>query len=74
MSPTVSLDRILAGPYAVDATHSNVGFEVRHMGIATVRGSFHKFEGRIDASGDALRLEGAVQVSSIDTNEPIRAS
>lgn len=72
MSPTISIDQIPASAYAVDATHSNVGFEVRHMGIATVRGTFHKFEGSIDATGDTLRLEGSVDVASIDTNEPNR--
>jgi polyisoprenoid-binding protein YceI len=72
MSSTIALDQIPKGTYAVDPTHSNVGFEVRHMGIASVRGTFHKFEGSIDASGDALRLAGTVEAASIDTNEPNR--
>ena len=35
--------------YNVDPSHSSVGFEVKHMGIATVRGRFGAFEGAIDA-------------------------
>ncbi len=69
---SVSLDAIPAGTYNVDPAHSNVGFEVRHMGIATVRGAFRKFQGTIDATGDAPVLEGTVEVSAIDTNDPNR--
>jgi polyisoprenoid-binding protein YceI len=71
-STTIAPDRIPAGTYSVDPTHSNVGFEVRHMGIATVRGAFKKFEGSIDATGEAARVEGTVEVASIDTGEPNR--
>jgi len=68
----LSLDAIPAGTYNVDPAHSNVGFEVRHMGIATVRGTFHKFQGTIDATGDAPVLQGAVEVASVDTGESNR--
>ena len=41
MSATVpQLISIPAGTYAIDPAHSSVSFEVRHMGIATVRGAF----------------------------------
>ena len=40
MSATSTSARLIpAGNYNVDPSHSNVGFEVRHMGIATVRGA-----------------------------------
>jgi polyisoprenoid-binding protein YceI len=71
MSAT-SIQTIPAGVYNVDPAHSNVGFEVRHMGIATVRGKFGTFEGKIDATGDAPALEGSVDVSTIDTGEANR--
>ena len=44
MSAT-TLQQIPTGTYTVDASHSNVGFEVRHMGIATVRGRFGDVRG-----------------------------
>jgi polyisoprenoid-binding protein YceI len=69
---TISSERIPAGVYDVDPKHSNVGFAVRHMGIATVRGSFQEFRGKIDASGDAPRLEGEVEVASITTGDEQR--
>jgi len=71
MSAT-TLTQVPTGTYTIDPTHSNVGFEVRHMGIATVRGAFKKFAGTVDASGDAPRLEGTVEVASIDTGEENR--
>jgi polyisoprenoid-binding protein YceI len=72
MSATISLDTIPAGTYNVDPAHSSVGFEVRHMGIATVRGAFKKFEGTVDASGGAPVLDGTVDVSTIDTGDQQR--
>jgi len=71
MSVTTT-SQIPAGTYNVDPSHSNVGFEVRHMGIATVRGTFHSFQGTLDATGDAPVLSGAVEVASIDTNDQQR--
>jgi polyisoprenoid-binding protein YceI len=71
MSAT-TLQTIPTGVYNVDPTHSNVGFEVRHMGIATVRGKFGTFAGKIDASGDSPVLEGSVDVATIDTGEENR--
>lgn len=73
MSTTsLSLQSIPAGAYNVDPAHSNVGFEVRHMGIATVRGTFRKFQGTLEATGEGAVLNGAVDVASIDTGEQQR--
>ncbi|HEY2436022.1 MAG TPA: YceI family protein [Solirubrobacteraceae bacterium] len=69
---TLSPDRIPAGVYNVDQAHSNVSFEVRHMGIATVRGAFRSFEGTVDATGETPVLAGSVEVDSIDTGDENR--
>lgn len=69
---TISADAIQAGTYNVDPSHSNVGFAVRHMGIATVRGQFKKFEGAVEAAEDKLTLSGTVEVASIDTGDENR--
>ena len=71
MSAT-TLQQIPTGVYSVDPAHSSVAFEVRHMGIATVRGRFGTFEGKIDASGDNPVLEGTVDVATVDSGEPNR--
>ena len=69
---TTSLQAIPSAAYNVDPAQSNVGFEVRHMGIATVRGRFGRFQGTLDATGEAPVLEGTVEVASIDTGEEQR--
>jgi polyisoprenoid-binding protein YceI len=69
---SLSLETIPSGSYNVDPKHSNVGFSVRHMGIATVRGSFKEFSGTVDATGEAPILSGAVEVASIDTGDADR--
>jgi polyisoprenoid-binding protein YceI len=68
---TLPAGRIPAGTYAIDPSHSSVGFEVRHMGIATVRGAFRSFAGSIDAT-DRPVLSGTVQVDSINTGDEQR--
>jgi polyisoprenoid-binding protein YceI len=69
---TITADAIQSGNYGVDAAHSNVGFEVRHMGIATVRGQFKKFEGALEAADGKLTLSGSVEVATIDTGDENR--
>lgn len=66
------MSSIPTGSYAVDPSHSNVGFEVKHMGIATVRGAFKKFEGNVEATDSSLTLSGTVDVSSVDTGDAQR--
>src|SRR5207302_8250984 len=68
----ISLDSIPAGTYDVDPKHSGVGFEVRHMGIATVRGAFRNFSGRLVGTDAGPQLSGTVEVASIDTGEEQR--
>lgn len=38
--------------YAIDASHSQVGFSVKHMMFSTVRGNFRGFEGTIVVDSD----------------------
>lgn len=61
--------------YAIDPAHSEVGFAVRHLMIAKVRGSFTGFSGSIElgANGDIpTKIEGVVQVASVHTREEKR--
>ena len=69
-TPTV----VPPGTWAVDPAHSKVGFAVKHMGIATVRGEFKDFQGTLELAGDlsSAKASGTVQAASLDTNEPQR--
>jgi polyisoprenoid-binding protein YceI len=71
MSAT-TIETVPAGTYGIDPSHSNVGFAVRHMGIATVRGAFKKFEGTVDVNGSELKLSGNVDTASVDTGDANR--
>jgi polyisoprenoid-binding protein YceI len=75
MSTTASpLTLIPTGTWTVDPAHSKVGFGVKHMGIATVRGEFTDFEGTLEIGEDlsSAKVYGTVKTQSVDTNEPQR--
>jgi len=75
MSTTTSAATLIpTGTWTVDPAHSKVGFAVKHMGIATVRGEFTSFEGTLEIGEDLSRatVYGTVKAESVDTNEPQR--
>jgi len=59
---------IPAGTYAVDAVHSSITFAITHNGVATFRSGFDAYEAKL-SGGEAPRLEGTVDVSSIKIDE-----
>jgi polyisoprenoid-binding protein YceI len=59
------------GTFALDPAHSTVGFEVEHLGIATVRGRFTLISGTL-TGGDEPQLEGLVDLTSATTHEEQR--
>ena len=74
MTSTATETLIPTGTWTVDPAHSTVGFAVKHLGIATVRGRFEEFEGTLEIGDDLskARAYGTAQVSSINTDEPAR--
>lgn len=71
----VALKSELTGRYAVDPSHSRVGFVARHAMVSKVRGSFNEFEGAgyFDAEDPTQSsLELTIQAASIDTRSPDR--
>ncbi len=71
---TTAATLIPTGTWTIDPAHSKVGFAVKHMGIATVRGEFTEFEGTLEIGDDlsSARAYGTVKAASVDTNEPQR--
>lgn len=66
---------LYAGTYNVDASHSNVGFKVKHMMISNVSGKFNDFSGSFeyDEKTNTLKsLKGIVKVASVDTSNEKR--
>jgi polyisoprenoid-binding protein YceI len=74
MSTTSTSAVIPVGTWTIDPAHSKVGFAVKHMGIATVRGEFTEFEGTLEIGEDlsSAKAYGTVKTESVDTNEPQR--
>jgi polyisoprenoid-binding protein YceI len=72
---TITVPAALTGTYAIDPSHSRVGFVARHAMVTKVRGSFDDFEGTgwFDAD-DPTRshLQLAIQAASIDTRNADR--
>ena len=71
MISTTSTTIVPTGTWTVDPAHSTIGFSVKHLGIATVRGKFEEFEGTLQVGDDlsAARAYGTVQGASINTND-----
>ena len=62
----------LAGPgtFNIDASHSTVGFAVKHLVISTVRGEFRAYSGVVkldDQDVSRSTVEATIDVNSLDT-------
>src|SRR6202451_2037544 len=71
-SATATATALPTGTWQVDKVHSSVEFQVKHLGIATVKGQFTEFEGTLDVSPENTVAYGTVQVASVNTREPQR--
>lgn len=61
--------------YEIDASHSHVGFSVRHLAITNVRGNFQRFSGHIMLNEQDITkstVNVTVDVASIDTDNDAR--
>ena len=72
---TTTVPTTLSGTYAIDPSHSRIGFVARHAMVTKVRGSFNEFEGTgsfdaEDPTKSQLRL--VIQAASIDTRNADR--
>lgn len=70
----MSTPEIPAGTWTIDASHSEVGFSVRHLMVSKVKGNFESFEGTITIGEDPLQSSVQVEVdlSSINTRDDQR--
>jgi polyisoprenoid-binding protein YceI len=70
MSTTVTAPALPTAAWSIDPAHSYVGFEVKHLGIATFRGRFTDVGGTIRTdAGEVAAVDGIVQLASILTND-----
>jgi polyisoprenoid-binding protein YceI len=69
MATVAEKTAIPTGVWKSDPVHSNVGFSVKHMVVATFRGSFTDFDVTLDNSGELPVVYGAVRVASVDVRD-----
>jgi polyisoprenoid-binding protein YceI len=64
----------VAGTWAIDPVHSEVGFAARHMMVSKVRGKFRTFSGQIVTGADPLdsSVTAEIELASIDTGHEQR--
>jgi polyisoprenoid-binding protein YceI len=70
MSATQTLTK-----WAIDPTHSEVQFKVKHLVISTVTGTFNSFEGTAESESEDFsdaKIKFSINVNSIDTNQEQR--
>ncbi|HXQ88895.1 MAG TPA: YceI family protein [Solirubrobacterales bacterium] len=65
---TIKQQEIPAGTWAVDPVHSSIGFAVTHNGVTTFRSGFERYEAHL-SGGESPRLEGTVDVDSVEIDE-----
>ncbi|SFL72292.1 YceI family protein [Geodermatophilus ruber] len=70
----VQIPGYVVGTWDIDATHSTVGFVVRHMMVSKVRGYFRDFSGEIVTAEDPTQssVTATIDLASIDTRQEQR--
>ena len=63
-----------AGTFAIDKSHTQVGFVARHLMVSKVRGRFTDFEGTLVVADDLAQssVDVTIQAASIDTSDENR--
>jgi len=62
------------GTYAIDTSHTRLGFAVRHMAVSKVRGDFKEFSGTLELAEDPTesKISVTIQAGSVDTHDENR--
>ena len=75
MTSTISqIPGYVVGTWDIDASHSTVGFSVRHMMVSKVRGYFREFSGELVTAEDPAQssVTARIDMDSIDTRQEQR--
>jgi polyisoprenoid-binding protein YceI len=73
MTTSTTVPALAAGTWTIDASHSSVGFSVRHLMVSKVRGRFTEFGGKIVIAEDgSASAEAEIDVASITTDNEQR--
>jgi polyisoprenoid-binding protein YceI len=69
-----TLDGLVPGVWAVDTSHSEIGFTARHLMVSKVRGRFTDYTATITIAPNVLdsTVQAVVQLDSVDTRDEKR--
>jgi polyisoprenoid-binding protein YceI len=71
----VTATALTTNVWAIDPAHSDVGFAVKHLMFATVKGAFRTFSGKLVLNEQNIRassIEAEIDAASIDTRQDQR--
>ncbi len=69
------METLTTQKWALDASHSEVQFKVKHLVISTVTGTFKVFSGELESYGDdfeGAKVKFSVDLKTIETNNADR--
>lgn len=74
LSSTMTTGQLLPGRWVADPMHSSVGFSIRHLGLARVRGNFDRVAATLDVGPTIAetRITATVDMASVNTGQPDR--
>ena len=74
MTTATQIPGYVVGTWDIDASHSTVGFSVRHMMVSKVRGYFTRFSGEVVTAEDPTQstVTATIDMDSIDTRQEQR--
>jgi polyisoprenoid-binding protein YceI len=74
MTTATAIPGYIAGTWAIDRSHSDVSFTVRHVMISKVRGHFNTFEGTIvtGATPEESSVTATIDLASVSTDNEQR--
>ena len=64
-----------ASSWTIDSAHSGVEFQIRHLGVSNVHGTFHKVAGTVKLDEKDITkstVEATIDANSVNTDEPKR--
>lgn len=71
----IKLKKMATTKWALDPTHSELQFKIKHLMISTVTGQFNQFSGSVKTEGNdftTAKIDFAAEVDSISTNNEQR--
>jgi polyisoprenoid-binding protein YceI len=75
LATALAMPALAADTYTIDKGHSDIGFQVVHLGLSKVRGHFKDFDGKLSVDPrrpEASFVEFTIQVASVDTANETR--